>query len=240
MDERNDGPGPRSSRERREVLTVVVDGVTRWDAAAVDTVEALAAAGRELPGDVRVVVLELTGSLTLSGESTTESVPEGVADLSEVECDAVLAGYQDAVAWLRRADTVSVATARGRLGGPALELALCCDLRLLAHDTTLTLGAAPLLGVTEGLISLVGRGRATELALTGRPVGAAEAERLGLASRVVPGSDLDAAADELVTGLLAADRVALAETKALLGAPGAAAERGAFGRLARHRYAVTD
>ena len=242
MDVRNDGSGPRLRRDRPGVLTVVVDSVARWDADAARTLEVLADVGRGLAGDVRVVVLELAEPTTEGGGSTTESFLRGLAGLSEAECDTVLAGYQDAVAWLRRADTVSVATARGRLAGPAVELALCCDLRVLAHDTSVTVGSAPLLGVTDRLAALIGAGRAAELALTGRSVGAAEAERLGLATRVVPGSDLGAAADELITGLLAADRGALAETKALYANDGdrRAAEREAFARLARAHYAETD
>ncbi|WP_344651593.1 enoyl-CoA hydratase/isomerase family protein [Cryptosporangium japonicum] len=207
--------------------------MTHWDEHAVRALEALAATGRDLTGDVRVVVLELDGSLTPSGRSTTESFRARLAALSEAECDAVLAGYQDAVAWLRRADTVAVAAARGPLAGPAAELALSCDLRVFAHDVSVTFGGPPLLGVAGRLVASVGAGRAADLALTGRPVAAAEAERLGLATRVVPGSDLAAATDDLVAGLLAADRAVLAETKALFAAPTPAAERGAFARLAR-------
>jgi enoyl-CoA hydratase/carnithine racemase len=242
VDVRNEGFGPRLRRDRPGVLTVVVGEVARWDVGAARALDELAAVGRDLAGDVRIVVLELGEATTQGGGSTTESFLGGLASLSEPECDAVLAGYQDAVAWLRRADTVSVATARGRLAGPAAELALGCDLRLLAHDASVTLGTTTLLGVSDRLVALIGTGRATELALTGRPVGAAEAERLGLATRVVPGSDLGAAADELVTGLLAADRGALAETKALYARDGdrRAAEREAFARLARARHAETD
>ncbi|WP_051571163.1 enoyl-CoA hydratase/isomerase family protein [Cryptosporangium arvum] len=219
--------------DRPGVRTVVVGNVSRWDEQAVQVLDVLAATGRELTGAVRVVVLVLDGSITTGARSTTESVRSGLVDLSEAECDAVLAGYQDAVAWLRRADTVSVAAARGPLSGPAVDLALSCDLRVFAHDVSVTLGGPPLLGVTDRLVALIGSGRAAELALTGRPVTAAEAERLGLATRVVPGSDLRAATDDLVAGLLATDRAVLAETKALFAAPGAAAERGSFARRAR-------
>ncbi|MFG1924085.1 enoyl-CoA hydratase/isomerase family protein [Cryptosporangium sp. NPDC048952] len=221
--------------DRQGVLTVVVGNVCRWDGNAVSALEALAATGRGLSGDVRVVVVELEGSVAASDDSVAGSVLSG---LSEEECDAVLASFQDAVAWFRRADTVTVATARGRLSGPAVELALLCDLRLVAHDASFALSDPPLLGVTSRLAALIGAGRAAELALTGRSVAAAEAERLGLATRVVPGSDLPAATDELVAGLLATDRATLTETKALyahLRAPRdqAAAERESFARLTR-------
>jgi len=241
---RDGGDGPRLRRDRPGLLTVAVDAAGRWSESTVRTLEVLAAVGRELPGDVRVVVLELDADTVRSGSDTDRTI-RSLASLTDDDCDAVLAGYQAAVGWLRRADTVSVATARGPLTGPAVELALGCDLRLLAHDASLALTAArsgtvPVLGVAGRLAELVGAGRAAELALTGRAVTATEAERIGLATRVVPGSDLPAAADELITALLSTDRAVLAETKALFAAPTAAAEREAFARLARARFTTTD
>jgi enoyl-CoA hydratase/carnithine racemase len=55
-----------------------------------------------------------------------------------------------------------------------------------------------------------------EICLTGRRVSAAEAYDIGLASRVVPAEGLDAAIEQTVAALLAVDRDAAAETKALL------------------------
>ncbi|WP_178379755.1 enoyl-CoA hydratase/isomerase family protein [Cryptosporangium aurantiacum] len=225
-----DGAGPRLRRDQPGLLTVAVGPVGRFDDRAVRTLSGLARIGRELTGDIRVVVLELAES----NASTTDSA-------SGEDRDPVLAGYQEGVAWLRRADVVSVATARGPLTGVAVELALCCDLRLLGVEASLTLtgartGGAPLLGATGRLVDLVGAARATELCLTGRTVGAAEAERIGLVSRVVPGTELEVATDALVAGLLAADRVALTETKALLNhtlRDQLAAERESFARRAR-------
>jgi enoyl-CoA hydratase/carnithine racemase len=83
-----------------------------------------------------------------------------------------------------------------------------------------TLGIVPDLGGTKRLVDLVGVSRATEICLTGRRVDGAEALRIGLASHVVARADLDAAAMQVVTAVLAIDRDAAAETKALLrGAP---------------------
>jgi enoyl-CoA hydratase/carnithine racemase len=79
-----------------------------------------------------------------------------------------------------------------------------------------TLGIVPDLGGTKRLVDLVGYSRAADICLTGRRVGAEEALRIGLANRVVPNGDLDAAVQETVQALLAIDRDAAAETKALL------------------------
>jgi enoyl-CoA hydratase len=80
-----------------------------------------------------------------------------------------------------------------------VELALWCDLRIAAEGATLGLferrWGVPLIdGGTQRLPRLVGMGRALELILTGRPVGADEALRIGLVNEVVPaGRHLDRA-----------------------------------------------
>jgi enoyl-CoA hydratase len=80
-----------------------------------------------------------------------------------------------------------------------VELALWCDLRLATPDSTFGLferrWGVPLVdGGTQRLPRIVGMGRALELILTGRPVGAEEAQRIGLVNEVVePGSHVDRA-----------------------------------------------
>ena len=93
------------------------------------------------------------------------------------------------------------------LGG-ALELALACDFRVLAADAVVGLpetriGLIPDVGGSSRLPQLVGLGRAKELVMTGKLIGAEEAERIGLATRVAPADGLDAAVAELAGELLA-------------------------------------
>jgi enoyl-CoA hydratase/carnithine racemase len=79
----------------------------------------------------------------------------------------------------------------------------------------------PDLGGTKRLTELVGPGRALEICVTGRRFAADEADRLGLATAVVPAADLDGAVADLAGAVLAADAAAVAEIKALIaGAPG--------------------
>jgi enoyl-CoA hydratase/carnithine racemase len=78
------------------------------------------------------------------------------------------------------------------------------------------LGIVPDLGGTKRLVDLVGYSLAADICLTARRVGADEALRIGLASQVVPVDGLDAAVERTVEALLAVDRNAAAETKALL------------------------
>jgi enoyl-CoA hydratase/carnithine racemase len=79
-----------------------------------------------------------------------------------------------------------------------------------------TLGLVPDLGGTKRLVELVGYARALEICLTGRRVDADEALRTGLANLVVPPGELAGAVADLTAAVLAADRNAVIEIKALL------------------------
>ena len=149
--------------------------------------------------------------------------------------------------WLRRPEIVSIAAVHGHAIGAGFQLALACDLRVLADDALLcmkepALGLVPDLAGTKPLVDIVGLPRAIELCLTTRMVGAAEARELRLAEQVVPGADLDAAVADLVEALLTPDAATARATKKLLaGAPRrtleeqAAAERIAQADLQRER-----
>jgi enoyl-CoA hydratase/carnithine racemase len=188
--------------------------------------------GRDLPAEVRVVVVQGEGrafsagldlSTVSAGPADTDSQFSFVemAQRSEEDAAAVIAGFQEAFSWLRRPDLISIAAVRGHAIGAGFQLALACDFRVLAEDAQLTmaeisLGLVPDLGGTKRLVELVGYARALEICVTGRRIGAAEADRLGLAMSVVPTDDLDKAVADLVAQVLAASRDAMIETKALL------------------------
>ncbi len=116
---------------------------------------------------------------------------------------------------------VSVAAVQGHAIGAGFQLALGADIRIVADDAQFAmaepgLGLVPDLGGTKRLVELVGYSRAIEICLTGRRVGAEEAAAIGLASRWSAADALDAAVAETVAALLAVNRDAAAETKALL------------------------
>ncbi|MEZ0089353.1 enoyl-CoA hydratase/carnithine racemase [Streptacidiphilus sp. EB129] len=189
---------------------------------------ALAAVGRALPGDIRVVLLRAEGVSFSAGLDRAAFTPEGIPgerpliELARAaDGDAVIAGYQEAFTWWRRPDLVSIAVVQGHAVGAGFQLALGCDLRVCAEDVQFamretSLGLVPDLAGTKPLVDLVGPARALEICGTGRWVGAEEAVRIGLANLAVPAGDLDAAAADLAAALLAAPRNALVETKALL------------------------
>ncbi|MEV1064914.1 enoyl-CoA hydratase/isomerase family protein [Streptomyces sp. NPDC050263] len=191
---------------------------------------ALAEAGRLVPGSVRVVVLRGEGKSFSAGLDRQMFTPEGIegersfidlAGSGDAELDAAIAEFQEGFTWWRRTDVVSIAAVQGHAIGAGFQLALACDLRVVADDVQFamretSLGLVPDLTGTHPLVSLVGYGRAVEICLTGRFVHAEEAVSTGLANLAVPAPELDAATRELAAAVLAAPREAVIETKALL------------------------
>jgi enoyl-CoA hydratase/carnithine racemase len=107
--------------------------------------------------------------------------------------------------------------------GGALELALACDLRVLAADAIVGLpetriGLIPDVGGSSRLPQVVGLGRAKELIMTGKLIGAEEAERMGLANRVAPADGLEDAVEQLASELLACAPTAVGLAKRVMDA----------------------
>ncbi len=101
-----------------------------------------------------------------------------------------------------------IAAIEGYAVAGGLELALWCDLRVVAEDATLGVfcrrWGVPLIdGGTVRLPRLIGLSRALDLILTGRPVSAAEAAEMGLANRVVPRGKTREAAEQLAREIAA-------------------------------------
>jgi len=105
--------------------------------------------------------------------------------------------------------------------GGALEVALGCDLRIASSDAQFSLpevkfGIIPDVGGSTRLPAVVGLGRAKELIMTARQIGAEEALRIGLVNRVVEPEELEAASIELVEELLANSPIAVGRAKRVL------------------------
>lgn len=184
---------------------------------------ALREVSRQLSGDVRVVVVRGEGRAFSAGLdlSVGKELPAELARLPAADALARIATAQEGFGWLRRPDLVTIARVQGHAIGAGLQLALACDLRVLGDDAQLamaevTLGLVPDLGGTKRLVELVGYARALEICLTGRRLDAAEAARIGLANVVVPVAELDGAVADLTAAVLAGDRAAVIEIKALL------------------------
>ena len=179
---------------------------------------------------MRVVVLRGRGPSFSAGLDRAMFTPQGVhgvpglaalTRMTQHDATEQVGEWQRAFDWSSRPDLVSLAVVQGHAIGAGFQLALGADLRILADDASLampeaTLGIVPDLGGTKRLVDLVGYSRAAEICLTGRAVQAEEALRIGIATHVVPLTALDETVERTVAALLAVERGASAETKALL------------------------
>jgi enoyl-CoA hydratase/carnithine racemase len=114
-----------------------------------------------------------------------------------------------------------IAAVDGDAMGIGLELALACDIRIGTEGASFGLpqvcdGTVPHAGGTQRLPRLVGRGKALEMILTGAPVDAGEARRIGLLHRVVHSDELAETATELATEMAARSPLAMSYVKEAL------------------------
>lgn len=237
------------------VATVMLNRPERRNAMTPSMWRGLAEIGRAIGGeeDVRIVVVRGAGPDFCAGIDLRTFGPDGVPgeepgpgpnDPGFVDA---IASYQAGYTWLRSPEFVSIAAVQRNAIGAGFQLALACDLRVLADDAKLcmkepALGLVPDLTGTKPLVDIVGLPRAIELCLTARTIEAKQAAELRLAEAVVPLADLDAEVSGLIKDLLSTDAAAARATKALLSqAAGntleqqAAAERTAQARLLRSR-----
>jgi enoyl-CoA hydratase/carnithine racemase len=209
------------------IATVTLDRPERRNAMTPAVWRGLAAIGAGLPAQVRVVVIRGAGPSFSSGIDLRMFSADGVPGEDRLPSPADpgfeqwIAGCQEGFLWLRDPAIVSIAAVQGHAIGAGCQLALACDLRILADDAKLcvkepALGLVPDLTGTKPLVDIVGLPRAIELCLTARTVSAAEAAELRLAELVVPVADLDGAVADLVAALLATDAEAARATKRLL------------------------
>jgi len=196
-------------RERRDAIEIV--RLDRPDARnAMDTalLRELVAALTELAADpeLRALVLSTTSERALSAGADVREELDAAGGVARMELFCEVYAALDAFP----APTVAVCV--GNCVGAGAELAAGCDLRV-AGDNLKLAWAGGRLGVPVGparLVPLIGLSRAKELVLTGRVVGAEEAERVGLAHRVAPAAQAEAVAvglaEEASQGPIAAMR----------------------------------
>jgi enoyl-CoA hydratase len=159
----------------------------------------LAAAFDELEDDAAIGAIILTGTekAFAAGADVKEMVGKSYPEIYYCE-DFITRGWER-VAQCRK--PVIAAVAGFALGG-GCEIAMMCDI-VIAADTArfgqpeITLGTIPGAGGTQRLTRFVGKAKAMDLCLTGRMMDAAEAERAGLVSRIVPAAELLSEAVEI-------------------------------------------
>ena len=199
------------------ILTVTLNRPSTRNAQTPLMWRTLAQVGNAVPPDVRVVVLRGAGQSFSAGLDRTMLTPAGIAGernfsalaaLPDGEAQEVIAEYQRGFSVWRSPRFVSIAAVHGHAVGAGFQLALACDLRVLADDAQLcmkesALGVVPDLGGTKPLVEAVGYSRALEICLTARWVGAQEAAAVGIATAVVPADQLEEAVDDLAAAVSA-------------------------------------
>ena len=148
---------------------------------------------------VRVVVLAAAGDSFGRGWDWSALAAES-SDAAQALREAGV--LDDPFGCLARLPRPVVCAVHGEVSGGGLALALAADIRIAAEDATFSLpetglGLVPMAGVTQRLARLAGRGDALALALTGEPIDAAEALRMGVVSEVVTKDGLAARTDEI-------------------------------------------
>lgn len=206
--------------ERQGELAVwTVDRPHRRNAMDWATMEAFARAVEEASRDATLRAVILTGAegAFLSGADLYEMAHYR----TEADGRRLSAVIGDALRRLEEAPWISIAAINGPARGGGVEVALACDLRVMAEDADLALvqvtwALAPGWGGGQRLRRRVGPGRALELLLTARRIGAEEALRLGLVERVAPAGQALPEAIALAREILRWDPEAVRAIKALI------------------------
>lgn len=147
------------------------------------------------------------GAIIIAGSRKAFAAGADIAEMSTQDFASMYAadwfsGWDE----LTRLRTPLIAAVSGYALGGGCELAMMCDL-IIAADTAvfgqpeITLGVLPGMGGSQRLTRAIGKAKAMDMVLTGRRMDAAEAERSGLVSRVVPVDELEQTALDVATSI---------------------------------------
>ena len=183
------------------IAWININRPTKLNALNGEVLEELHAAFSAIKADEEVRVVVLTGSgekAFVAGADIAE-----FAQFDVTEGESLAKKGQDLVFdFIANMTKPVIAAVNGFALGGGLELALSCHIRIASTNARMglpetSLGVIPGYGGTQRLAQLIGRGRATELILTCRMMGAEEALQAGLVSRVVPQEEVLATAAEM-------------------------------------------
>ena len=200
------GPGVEVTRDGA-VATIRLNRPEAMNSLDVATKESLRDAVREVGEDasVRCVVLTGSGRAFCVGQDLKEHVGL-LAEGADALFRTVPEHYNPTVLALATMPKPVIASVNGVAAGAGASLAFAADYRLVADTAGFNLAFAGIglscdTGISWTLPRLVGRGKAIELLFEPRTIRADEALELGLATRVVPADELDAAVHELASRL---------------------------------------
>jgi enoyl-CoA hydratase/carnithine racemase len=210
------------------VAVLTLNRPARKNALSIELRDEITTALHRLQDDerVRVVVITGAGDVFSAGFDLSEfAAAEHDADVA-ARLWASSDAYHHAVL---ACPLPTIAAVNGHAIAGGCDLAVLCDLRIMAHDAAMWHPERTFAEVVyKPLRELVGGSLARELVLTGRRIEAEEAQRIGLANRVVAASEVRAAALELARVVAEAPRPALMKQKAkFLARAGVSSEPGA-------------
>ncbi|BBY34598.1 enoyl-CoA hydratase [Mycolicibacter minnesotensis] len=190
--------------------TILVDRDGRVGTITLNRPQALNALNSRVMDEVTTAAAEFDadpsiGAIIITGSAKAFAAGADIKEMADLSFAEVFAADFFA-AWSKLAAvrTPTIAAVAGFALGGGCELAMMCDL-LIAADTAkfgqpeIKLGVLPGMGGSQRLTRAIGKAKAMDLILTGRTIDAAEAERSGLVSRVVPADDLLAEAGKVAT-----------------------------------------
>jgi enoyl-CoA hydratase/carnithine racemase len=196
-----------ATEDRGSVRHIVMTRAEKRNAMNGEMVQALGAAFRDAAYDdsVHVVVVRGDGPMFSSGMDIS-----ALADLSDQPHNLRPFRRECILAWnlLEEMTKPTICQIHGGCIGGAMELALACDMRVMAEDAVCGLvetrvGLIPDVGGCSRLPAVVGLGVAKEMIMASKIIDGREAHRIGFANRISPADQLDAATDGLVNDLLA-------------------------------------
>lgn len=181
--------------------TILVDHDGRVGTITLNRPQALNALNSQMMNEVTGAAAQFDddpgiGAIVITGSAKAFAAGADIKEMSALSFSDVY-GSDFFAGWAKLAAvrTPTIAAVAGHALGGGCELAMMCDV-LIAADTAkfgqpeIKLGVFPGMGGSQRLTRAIGKAKAMDLILTGRSIDAAEAERAGLVSRVVPADDL--------------------------------------------------
>ena len=181
--------------------TILVDREDRVGIITLNRPQALNALNSQVMVEVTTAAAEFDadpgiGAIVITGNAKAFAAGADIKEMATLSFSEVFdADFFAAWGKLAAVRTPTIAAVAGYALGGGCELAMMCDL-IIAADTAkfgqpeIKLGVLPGMGGSQRLTRAIGKAKAMDLILTGRNIDAAEAERSGLVSRVVPADDL--------------------------------------------------
>lgn len=191
-----------------DYTTILVERTGRTATITLNRPKALNALNSEVMTEVVAAAEDLdqdagVGAIVITGSAKAFAAGADIKEMADKTFSEV---YNANLFWgwerLTQVRTPIIAAVAGYALGGGCELAMLCDL-IIAADTAkfgqpeITLGVIPGMGGSQRLARAVGKAKAMDMVLTGRQIGADEAERAGLVARVVPAEELLTTAQEV-------------------------------------------